>query len=105
LTVIPGKEIEEIKIEELKIEETTLSKSKIVREDRLRFKMMCEAFPEFKEKLSFQVNEEYSTTSDYSRGLSELAWAILLREIDEKLLRIIQIPDLASLTTYLSFDQ
>jgi hypothetical protein len=30
-----------------------------------------------------KINEEDYTTQNYSRGLSELAWAVLLREIEE----------------------
>lgn len=62
---------------------------------------MCEAFPEFKSKLIIKINLEDCTTSDYSRGLSELAWAVLLRDIEVKILDILKIPDLDSLTTYL----
>jgi hypothetical protein len=46
--VIPGKEIEEIKVEDKLVEETIIAKSKIVKEQRNRFKNFCLIFPGFK---------------------------------------------------------
>lgn len=85
MRIIPAREIEEIKVEAKNIDEISIAKSKEVKEERLHFLRLCKAVPDFKEKLSQEINE-VNATSDFSRHLSELAWAVLLREIESKLL-------------------
>ena len=44
---------------------------------------MCSKFPDFNETISQKFDFESSTTSDYSKNVSDLAWAVLMRQMEK----------------------
>ena len=44
---------------------------------------MCSEFPDFNETISQKFDSESSTTFDYRKNISELAWAVLMRQIEK----------------------
>jgi hypothetical protein len=44
---------------------------------------MCSEFPDFNESISQKFDSESSTTSDYRKNVSELAWAVLMRQMEK----------------------
>ncbi len=84
----------------MKSEDDKYIMTKIIIDERKQFIHMCSEFPDFNESISQKFDSESSTTSDYRKNVSELAWAVLMRQMEKK---IFKMKNLDELTAFMKF--